>query len=244
VTRPRLLDLFCGAGGAAMGYHRAGFDVVGVDIRPQPRYPFEFIEGDALDALTVISEVPIEQRHASWNFDAIHASPPCQFYASLSKGDHWRSIPPTREQLEQTGLPYVIENIADAGWDMRDPARLCGSMFGLSVRRHRLFETSFSVMAPTCHHGNHGRRIRAYYGKKGWVAWTPRGALVQGTTGSAVYHHRHRTSPLLRGSVDEAPGDMGIDWMTSWDELREAIPPAYTELIGHQLKQHLQAVAA
>jgi DNA (cytosine-5)-methyltransferase 1 len=222
----RLLDLFCGAGGAAMGYHGAGFEVVGVDIKPQPRYPFEFIQADALEML----------RRPGWgwgDFDAIHASPPCQFYASLSKGDHWRSIPPTRELLEQTGLPYVIENIGDAAWDMREPVRLCGSMFGLNVRRHRLFESSFPLMVPSCHHGAHRKRIRAYYGKKGWLVWTPAAANVQ----------RKGRTPLLRGSVDDAPEDMGIDWM-KWDELREAIPPAYTELIGHQLMQHVKASVA
>jgi DNA (cytosine-5)-methyltransferase 1 len=98
------------------------------------------------------------------------------------------------------------------------------------VRRHRMFESSFPLMVPSCHHGNHGGRIRAYYGKKGWLVWTP-AAAKKGRT------------PLLRGSVEDAMGDMGIDWM-NWDELREAIPPAYTELIGHQLMQHLRAVAA
>jgi DNA (cytosine-5)-methyltransferase 1 len=106
-------------------------------------------------------------------------------------------------------------------------------MFGLRVRRHRLFETSWPLMTATCHHENHGGRIRAYYGKKGWLVWTPAAANVQ----------KRGRMPLLRGSVDDAPGDMGIDWMT-WDELREAIPPAYTELIGHQLAQHIRAVAA
>lgn len=227
----RLLDLFSGAGGAARGYQRAGFEVVGVDIEPQPRYAGdEFFQADALkilDNLVAGNELGGSYR---WDYAAIHASPPCQFYASLSKGEHWRSIPPTRELLEATGLPYVIENIADAAWDMREPVRLCGSMFGLNVRRHRLFEASFPLMVPRCQHGAHLKRIRAYYGKKGWLVWTPAAANVQ---------KRGRT-PLLRGSVDDAPEDMGIDWMT-WDELREAIPPAYTELIGHQFMQHLRA---
>jgi DNA (cytosine-5)-methyltransferase 1 len=239
-VRPRLLDLFCGAGGAAVGYHRAGFDVVGVDIKPQPNYPFTICVDDALDFLRrlIDGDMPHGWSNMSidgsefCNFDAIHASPPCQFYASLSKGEHWRSIPPTRELLQQTGLPYVIENIQDAAWDMHDPARLCGSMFGLHVRRHRLFEASVPLMVPSCHHNNYTRRIKAYYGKKGWVAWTPAAAQVQ----------KQGRTPLLRGSVADAPGDMGIDWMT-WDELREAIPPVYTELIGHQLLQHIHARA-
>jgi DNA (cytosine-5)-methyltransferase 1 len=106
-------------------------------------------------------------------------------------------------------------------------------MVGLHVRRHRLFEASFPLMAPRCQHGNYTRRIHAYYGKKGWLGWTPAAANVQ----------KKGRTPLLRGSVDDAPSDMGIDWMT-WDELREAIPPAYTELIGAQLLQHVKARAS
>ena len=207
-----------------MGYHRAGFEVVGVDIKPQPNYPFEFVQADAL-------EIAADKFFHGWlSFDAIHASPPCQFYASLSRGDHWRSIPPTRELLGQTGLPYIIENVADAAWDMREPVCLCGSMFGLHVRRHRLFETTLPFfMQQPCNHEQQGE-IRAYYGKPGWAAWTPKAAVVNGGD----------RKPLLRGSVEQAAEDMGIDWMT-WDELREAIPPAYTEFIGTQLMAHLRA---
>jgi DNA (cytosine-5)-methyltransferase 1 len=229
-VKPRLLDLFCGAGGAAMGYSRAGFEVVGVDIKPQPNYPFEFVQAEALG---IVESIVADAAWPLPYFDAIHASPPCQFYAGLSRGEHWRSVPPTRELLEQTGLPYVIENIADAGWDMREPVRLCGSMFGLHVRRHRLFETTLPFfMQQPCNHAGQGE-IRAYYGKPGWAAWTPGAAVVNGGD----------RKPLLRGSVERAPKDMGIDWMT-WDELREAIPPAYTELVGHQLISHLKAKAA
>jgi DNA (cytosine-5)-methyltransferase 1 len=214
--RPRLLDLFCGAGGAAVGYHRAGFDVVGVDIAPQPRYPFEFVQDDALLVLSGEGGRGwVEER-----FEAIHASPPCQAYTQLSNGDHPRLIEPVRELLQATGLPYVIENVVGA--PLLEPTLLCGSMFGLNVRRHRLFETSFDVMAPKCQHG-WTDEIRAYYGKSGWLAWKG-----------------HKS--ILRGSVEQAPVDMGIDWMT-WDELREAIPPVYTELIGHQLMSHLKAAA-
>jgi len=219
--RPQLLDLFCGAGGAAMGYHRAGFDVVGVDIEPQPSYPFEFVQTDAMT-------FPLD------GFDAIHASPPCQFYSNLKRRQtHWRSIPPTRERLRAGGLPYVIENISDAGWELDHPVRLCGSMFGLNVRRHRLFECSFPVMTQTCWHGGQDE-IRAYYGKKGWLVWTPAAANVQ----------KQGRKPLLRGSVELAPEDMGIDWMHSWDELREAIPPAYTEHIGGYLLASIRASVA
>lgn len=192
--------------------------MVGVDIEPQPHYPFEFVEGDALWILSEWlygAEAYVYERLGP--FDAIHASPPCQFYAKLSDTEqHWRSIPQTRELLRKTGLPYVIENIVDASWDMQEPVVLCGSMFGLGVRRHRLFETTLPFfMQQPCAHGNQ-KEIRAYYGKPGWQAW------------------RGNNKPLLRGTVERAPQDMGIDWMT-WDELREAVPPAYTEFIGQQL---------
>lgn len=209
-----------------MGYHRAGFDVVGVDINPQPNYPFEFIQADALDLLsTAIRTSMVCGVWRLTDFDAIHASPPCQFYSNLKRQQtHWRSIPPTREKLQAAGLPYVIENIGDAAWELDHPIRLCGSMFGLKVRRHRLFETTFPVMTQTCWHGATDE-IRAYYGKKGWLVWTPAAANVQ----------KRGRKPLLRGSVEQAPEDMGIDWMQTWDELREAIPPAYTEHIGGYL---------
>jgi DNA (cytosine-5)-methyltransferase 1 len=112
---------------------------------------------------------------------------------------------------------------------MRSPVRLCGSAFGLGVRRHRYFETTFPVMSYPCQHAMQGE-IRAYYGKKGWAAWTPGAAQVQ----------KKGRKPLLRGSVDQAPEDMGIDWMT-WDELREAVPPAFTEHIGGYLMAALEA---
>jgi DNA (cytosine-5)-methyltransferase 1 len=224
VTRPLLLDLFCGAGGAAMGYYRAGFDVVGVDIEPQPHYPFEFIQGNALDFM-----MRLEQDWAE--FDAIHASPPCQGYANLGNDSHPKHIGLVRDLLLNAGQPYVIENIEDARRELRNPVRLCGSTFDLNVRRHRWFECSFPVMVPPCQHD--GREIRAYYGKPGWAAWTPAAAAVQSKD----------RKPLLRGKLEQAPEDMGIDWMQTWDEVREAIPPAYTEFIGAQLLEHLARVA-
>jgi DNA (cytosine-5)-methyltransferase 1 len=220
--KPRLLDLFCGAGGAAMGYHRAGFEVVGVDIKPQPHYPFEFIQADVMDLLSREGTVDNEWRLG--RFDVIHASPPCQGYANLGNDTHPRLIAPVREALRAIGLPYVIENIQDAKPFMEAPVVLCGSSFGLHVRRHRLFESSELLMAPgRCQHKAQGE-IRGYYGKPGWLCWTP---------GAAAFQKKGRR-PLLRGSVEKAPADMGIDWMT-WDELREAIPPDYTEWIGKQL---------
>ena len=212
--RPRLLDLFCGAGGAAMGYHRAGFDVLGVDNRPMPRYPFEFVQADAMT-------YPLD------GFDAIHASPPCQAYTPLGRkdGSHPDLVPPMLAKLSTQPRPWVIENVTEAPMH---GVVLCGSMFGLGVRRHRRFASDLLLLAPgRCRHIGH--KIRAYYGKPGWLAWSSGAAVVNGG----------ERKLLLRGSVEQAPADMGIDWMT-WDELREAIPPSYTEFIGEQL---LAAVA-
>ncbi len=149
--KPRILDLFCGAGGAAQGYADAGFEVVGVDIEPQPNYPFRFIQQDAL--ATLVNEGFLDFH----DFDAIHASPPCQHYANVTawrgdQGDHPDLIGPTRELLEATGLPYVIENVRTK--ELRGDHMLCGTMFGLPIRRHRYFETNWPwFMAPQpCQH--------------------------------------------------------------------------------------------
>jgi DNA (cytosine-5)-methyltransferase 1 len=231
MSRPRILDLFCCAGGAAMGYHQAGFDVVGVDINPQPRYPFEFIRNDVFewgpDALR--------------DFDAIHASPPCQGYSEMrhapgAKGAP-RLIAATRALLRaQTEyawsytkpIPYVIENVVGARSAMINPTLLCGTMFGLGtqghdLQRHRLFETSFPMSAPQCRHGEspvvgvyggHARRRSAKHGGRG-------------------------TRDVWEGGHKAAASEaMGIDWMTL-GELSEAIPPAYTRFIGEQLMRHL-----
>jgi len=142
----KLLDLFCGAGGAAVGYHRAGFDVVGVDIHPQPRYPFEFVQADALD-------FPLD------GFDAIHASPPCPHYANVTRwrgnpDNHPALIAPTRDRLNAAGVPWVMENVRTR--QLRADFVLCGSMFGLPVRRHRYFEAggwpAFHLIQPCTHH--------------------------------------------------------------------------------------------
>jgi DNA (cytosine-5)-methyltransferase 1 len=234
-TKPRLLDLFCGAGGAAVGYHRAGFDVVGVDNRPQPNYPFEFEQADALLWLRgyIETEDPeILDLAYDGGFNAIHASPPCQAYAGLSTKDgrHPDLIAPTRELLHASGLPYVIENIEGA--PLENAVRLCGSHFGLKVRRHRLFETSFGLLVQPCWHGSQPE-IRGYYGRNYGPALVSKDAI-----------QRKGRKPLFRGTVEQAEDDMGIDWMTEWDEVREAIPPAYTEFIGAQLLAHVQAVTA
>ncbi|MCR4338574.1 MAG: hypothetical protein NUW01_01670 [Gemmatimonadaceae bacterium] len=228
MSRPQLLDLFSGAGGAAVGYHRAGFDVVGVDIAPQPRYPFEFVRADALEFLAAWQHgerLPMPGG-GLWreDFAAIHASPPCPGY-SVQGGDHPLLIEPVRELLEQSGLPYVIENIPDARKAMRAPTTLCGSSFGLRVRRHRLFETNWPLMAPPCAHGlqrSNPHRMRAPY-------TPPANAIVPVYGGGQVGF-----------PVAVCRDAMGIDWMTT-DELKDAIPPAYTELIGAQLLVHLRA---
>ena len=228
MSRPLLLDLFCGAGGAAVGYHRAGFDVVGVDIVDQPRYPFTFVQGDALECLAIgLPGVDPSK------FDAIHASPPCQAYsttASLHGNEYPRLIDATRELLLATGLPFVIENVAGARADMREPITLCGSSFGLGVRRHRLFEChGFEVgLVPPCDHGSQPEPVDVT-GTGG-----PRpGQRLDGAGGNS-------RKPRNLAHAREA---MGIDWMTR-PELSEAIPPAYTAFIGAQLIDHLGRAAA
>lgn len=215
--RPRLLDLFCCAGGAGMGYARAGFDVVGVDVAPQPRYPFAFVRMDALDLLA-----------SPWfdvqAFDLIHASPPCQHYSDLAKRNgnadaHPDLIGPTRNALQGTGLPYVIENVEGA--PLRDPVQLCGSAFGLGVdgyrlRRHRLFELSWSSWElRTCNCFDDPRPVIDVSG--GGPTHAPR---LDGKGGRTY-----------KGTVAQKRAAMGIDWMTG-AEVVEAIPPAYTEAIG------------
>lgn len=210
--RPLLLDLYCGAGGAAMGYHRAGFDVIGVDVNPQPNYPFEFYQFDALDALHMFIADEYGDSH---RFKAIHASPPCQRYSAMStcrpglSDEYPDLIAPTRELLIATGLPYVMENVD--GSPLIDPITLCGHMFGLELYRHRLFESNTILIEPM--HPVHVKPAsRAGH-------WTP------GTVMSVAGH----VAPIAH-----AREVMGIDWMTR-DELTESIPPVYTEFIGRQL---------
>lgn len=210
--RPKLLDLFCGAGGCAVGYHRAGFDVVGVDMKPQPRYPFPMVVANALQPPFDLSM-----------FDAIHASPPCQAYTAmkrLGKGAGRNApdlVEPTRVLLEASGRPWVIENVP--GSPLKAPTMLCGSMFGLNVRRHRLFETSFFILGISC--CEHKPNALAVYGDH------PEDAFI----------HGHTAGPK---SIKRAPNiaaarlAMGIDWM-DWKTITQAIPPAYTEYIGNQL---------
>jgi DNA (cytosine-5)-methyltransferase 1 len=227
-SRPRLLDLFCGAGGAAVGYHRAGFEVVGVDVAPQPRYPFEFHQADAMT-------FPLD------GFDVIHASPPCQAFTSLramhNARPHADLLTPTRGRLVGWGGPYVIENVPGA--PVRDPIMLCGSMFGLGVedaelRRHRLFEVNPPLLlTPRCQHGT--RDTIGIYG--GHVRNRRRtiGIYGEGVRDSV----RKFDKGVPDFTIEQGREAMGITWMTT-AELSQAIPPAYTEFIGLELLRALR----
>jgi len=213
----RVLDLFCGAGGASVGYVRAGFDVVGVDIEAQPNYPGEFVRADVLGLDPAFLA----------GFDLVHASPPCKGYTALRHAPgrkvHPLLIEPTRKLVRAAGRPYVIENVEGAAPFMDDPIRLCGTMFnlgaaGFDLHRHRLFESSFLIVPPCrCWHA---RPVLGIYGG----------------------HVRHRAASTGgRGTADFPEHDkpaiaaeaMGIDWMTM-GELSQAIPPAYAEHVGAQ----------
>lgn len=221
----RLLDLFCCAGGAGAGYRRAGFEVVGVDLDPQPRYPFEFRQGDALalDPATIARE-----------FDAIHASPPCQGYSAMRHAPGARGAPllieQTRALCEATGLPWIIENVEEARWAMHEPILLCGSMFdlgaqGCRTQRHRLFESNVHISPPSpCRHD--GRPVIGVYG--GHARKRSARAGGRGTRDTWEGGHKAAASEAL-----------GIDWMTL-QQMSEAIPPAYTEHLGRQLLDHIE----
>lgn len=227
--RPRLLDLYSGAGGAAMGYSRAGFHVTGVDIRPQPRYAGDvFIEGDALTFLE-------EHGH---EYDAIHASPPCQAFTQMSarwrgKGgptdDHPNLLTPTRTLLSKFRQPWVVENVQGARDHMAATIVLHGGMFGLGVHRPRLFESNVMLLAA---HGPRTVLPIGVYGARpdGRTTYRYRNNTTIGRSGQDT------TKSLIRAakSIEEAREAMGIDWM-DWSEIKEAIPPAYTRYIGAQL---------
>jgi DNA (cytosine-5)-methyltransferase 1 len=239
--RPLLLDLFCGAGGAAMGYHRAGFDVLGVDIEPQPNYPFGFIQADALEALDELEHsgcwlVPPDQRAARRCVDedelaAVHASPVCKDHSKLRRatkrddGTAWL-LGATRERLEAQPLPWVIENVAGAA--MRPDFKLCGCMFGLAdtsgrhLYRERWFETSWHAfdLRPPCHHSGRAITVAGHGAQGGWE-------YVDGVAPTQADRRQA----------------MGIDWMNR-NELAQAIPPVFAEFVGHALLEHLAERAA
>lgn len=222
--RPRLLDAFSGAGGAGVGYHRAGFCVTGVDLAPQPRYPFAFHQGDALEYLA-------EHGH---EYAAVHASPPCQDSSALTRGnrrregwtdDHVDLIVPTRAALARLDAPTVIENVQGA--QVRRDVTLCGDMFDLAVIRHRYFELEgFSAAQPPHPYGpRHRGRVT------GWRhgVWYPGPYFaVYGEGGG-------------KGSVPEWQAAMGIDWTDVRLEIAEAIPPAYTRYLGAYLLGAVEA---
>jgi DNA (cytosine-5)-methyltransferase 1 len=242
VTRERkALDLFCKAGGASMGLYQAGFDVTGVDIEPQSNYPFRFEQADAMSfPLATCEFIGGSQDHypeicdrcgKPWkhadhrSYDFIWASPPCQAHTRLNgiNGNQYRDyIPQLRERLDQSGIPYVIENVMGA--PLKSPAILCGSMFGLRVWRHRLIEHSFPLAALTCRHSEFPNPID--------VTGTG-GPCSKRTTPGGGFHNKPK-------NLDEAQAAMGIDWMTR-KELSQAIPPAYSKYIGEFAMKHLEA---
>jgi DNA (cytosine-5)-methyltransferase 1 len=206
----KLLDLYCKAGGASKGYQLAGFEVIGVDIKKQKRYPYEFIQADCLELMKDMDFLK--------SFDVITASPPCQTHsitqhlrnAQGKSTDKIDLIPQTREALVASGKPYVIENVP--GSPLINPILMCGSAFELKVRRHRLFESNIKLTSSICNHKEQGKPVGIY------------GSMRDEIPGGG-----HTAK-----SIEQAREAMGIDWMI-WGELVEAIPPVYTETIGKQI---------
>ena len=206
----KLLDLYCGVGGASAGYYKAGFDVTGIDLKHGRRYPYKYIKGDVLLYLQDLDFLR--------SFDIIHASPPCQTHSITQ---HLRNaqgkstnkldlIPQTRSALIASGKPYVIENVP--GSPLINPIQLCGSSFGLQVRRHRLFESNMKLTGSVCDHKAQGRPVGVYGSLNDQI---PKGGKTATT-------------------IDEGRDAMGMPWAI-WTELVEAIPPAYSEYIGKQI---------
>ncbi|MFJ2906268.1 SAM-dependent methyltransferase [Streptomyces sp. NPDC087212] len=209
--RPLLLDLFCCQGGAARGYADAGFDVVGVDLAPQPRYPYRFVQADA---------VAFVREHGA-GFDFIHASPPCQHDSDCQRiqgNSHPDLIAPTRAALEASGRPWVIENVRGALPKLREPVLLCGPMLGVETYRHRYFETGGGITLPQPEHPAH-TVPQAKMGRPVPPGWY--GQFVGNFSGVAL-----------------ARRVLGVEWMNR-DGIRECIPPAYTEHIGRAALTHL-----
>lgn len=206
-----VLTLYSGAGGSGMGYHLAGFRVVGVDIAPQPWFPFEFIQGDAIEIVMDIGK----------DFDFIDASPPCQRHSALTKGtNHGRQyadfLPQTRDVLTGLGVPFLIENVAGA--PLRKDLMLCGEMFGLKVIRHRFFEVH-GVKVPQPVHKQHRGRVA---GMRHGVWYRGPYVAVYGDGGG-------------KGSLRDWQDAMGMPWVHDRKGIAEAVPPAYTEYIGKEI---------
>ena len=219
----RVLDLFSCGGGASMGYHKAGFEVVGVDIKKKRDYPFTQLKYDVLE---LFKDKPLE-----WfrEFDLIHASPPCQKFSRASRGASWGEvsqvdlIEPVRDFLKTLNVPYVIENVE--GSPLHNPVKLCGSMFGLKVRRHRLFETSWVWSSEyECRHKYQGKPIGIY----GSMGDTVKG--VCSITGKTVY------GGSTAKTIEEGRAAMGINWL-NWGDLKESIPPIYTYSVAVDFKR-------
>lgn len=236
MRRPVLLDLYCCEGGTSTGYARAGFDVYGVDKEPQPNYPFPFHQGDALETLETLRdggvlEFNYPDGHTELlclaDIDSIAASPPCQAHSTITpdKSKHLDLIPPTRALLVEIGLPFIMENVEGAKRALLNPVKLCGSSFGLRVRRHRMFESSHWLTSIPCDHAAQGQAIGVYgsHGDNSYTYLRPDG------TG------RGRRA----ANVAEAREVMGMPW-ASWHGATQAVPPAYTEFLGLQLLDHLE----
>ncbi len=211
----RILDLFCGAGGAAMGYHRAFPDaeIVGMDINPQPRYPFTFEQGDVMELTCAYINT----------FDFVHASPPCQDWSALKSmhSGHGTAhmLPETIARLSASDVPWVVENVPGSEAGMGGQfVTLCGSSFGLGVRRHRHFAASFLILSPPCRHREQGPPV--------------------GVSGHGAQGHEYRRGGPVATQADRRAA-MGIDWMNR-DELAQSIPPSYTEFIGRQYAATLE----
>ena len=207
-------DLFCGAGGASKGLHDAGFEVVGFDINPQPNYPYEFYKMNALDAdLT--------------EFDAVWASPPCQAFSQavkkIHRGNHENYIPAIREMLMLSELPYIIENVPTAKIHLKEPITLCGSSFGLPVRRHRLFESNVALKGLECRHNDFPPKYPPAWNRKNLLRVI---SISGGYQGNGV-------------TFQEKLDAMGVDWSMTIKELSEAIPPAYSKFLGKKLMSYL-----
>ena len=214
----RVLVLYCCGGGSSMGYSLAGFDVTGVDIVKKRDYPFEQIKADALE---IVKDIDFLK-----TFDLIHASPPCQGYSraakcswgKISKINH---IPIIRKALIKSKVPYVIENVEGSPLD--SPIKLCGSMFNLKVRRHRLFETNIIFNHELlCNHKKQGKPVGVY-----------------GSMNDTVKGICSKTGKEVKGgstakTLNEAREAMGINWL-NWKDLTQAIPPTYTYYLGTKI---------